>query len=205
MKPLLAAFLILVTVDCPGAATVTGVQVEEFGSFRKTNELGIMPAPRAIAGMANAVNGATLIEKTAEILASRGTSFGLRVSVTGQPDGAVVQLTCRCVHPKFTDPVSGRSSTVEEWNSQPIIGRAAYIGYTFDNSWELVPGKWTIQISYGATLVARKEFNVTVAAHASNQTLELTATRRTTLFSMTSTLLPAAMRAHARGSSSCSR
>ena len=182
MKPLLAALLILVTIDCPGAATVTGVHVMEFGSFRKTIQLGIMPAPRSITGMANAVNGATLIEKTAEIHASKGTSFGLRVTVTGQPVGAVVQLACRCVHPKFTDPVSGRSSTVEEWNSQPIIGRAAYIGYTFDNLWELVPGKWTIQIFYGATLVARQEFNVTVAAHASNRAMERTADRRTLHF-----------------------
>ena len=168
MKHLLPALLILVTLDCAGAAKITDVQVVEFGRFRKTDAAGIMPAPRSITGLANAVNAATLIEKTTEIHATKGTSFGLHVRVIGQPDGAVLQFTCRCVHPKFTDPISGRSSTVEEWNSRAAIGREVYIGYSFDNSWELVPGKWTIQIFYGATLVAQKEFNVTFAAQAPN-------------------------------------
>jgi hypothetical protein len=44
-----------------------------------------------------------------------------------------------------------------------------------------------------------------VGSHWPNPASELTATRRTTSFSMTSTLLPAAQRAVARSSSSCSR
>jgi hypothetical protein len=178
MKLLLAGSLILVTIDCLRAGIVTDVQVVEFGSFRKTNR-GLYTAPRSIRGMANSVNGATLIERTTEIHASKGTSFGLRVRVTGQPDSTAARFTCRCIHPKFTDPASGRSSTVEEWESQAIIGGIAYVGYAFDNSWELVPGKWTIQIFYGATRVARKEFDVIPAAAASNQSVELTAIRCT--------------------------
>lgn len=173
MKSLVTALLLLATVDGAGAATITDVQVVEFGSYRRTNQ-GYHAAPRTITGKTNAVSDATLIEKTTEIHASKGTSFGLGYMVLGQPDGAVVQFTCRCIHPTFTDPVSGRSSTVEEWNSQAIIGRAAHLGYTFDDSWELVPGKWTIQVFYGATLVARKEFNVTLVAPASSQTMKPT-------------------------------
>lgn len=207
MKPLCPISFLLLMAACAAAAPamVTGVQIVEFGTFRKTTNIGLMPAPKSITGMAHAVSGAELTEKTQKIHASKGISFGLRVKITGQPDGAIVQLACRCIHPKFTNPGSGRSSTVEEWISQPIIGRPAYIGYTFDNSWELVPGTWTMQVFYGATLVARKEFDVIASAQASNHASELAETQHTTSFSMASTPSPAAERASGLGNSSCSR
>jgi Domain of unknown function (DUF3859) len=183
MKRLLALLLTLAVVGFVYAQTITDVELVEFGTFRKTRSNGLMSAPNAIAEMEHAVVDAKLIKETTTIPASIGTSFGVRIKVTGDPDGAVVKFTGRCTHPKLSDPVSGRSSTTEEWDCYPVIGRTGYIGYTFDNSWELVPGKWILQVFYGAKLVAKKEFDVTSPEHASNQALERTAARRVFTFS----------------------
>ena len=178
MKPLLVVQLSLAVVGFVYAQTVTGVEVVEFGTFKKTRSNGLMSAPNTIAEMERSVVDAKLISQTTTIPASIGTSFGVRIKVTGDPDGTILKFTGRCTHPKLTDPVSGRSSTTEEWDCHPVIGRSGYIGYTFDNSWELVPGKWILQVFYGATLVAKKEFDVTPPEHASNHLLKPTPNRR---------------------------
>jgi hypothetical protein len=50
------------------------------------------------------------------------------------------------------------------WRSQG--SGDGYIGYTFDNEWELVPGQWTIQILVGSKVMAEKTFNIFVAPSA---------------------------------------
>jgi hypothetical protein len=142
--------------------TVADLQVVEFGTFQKTDERGTMAASGSIRGQAHVVADAVLLERTTDIHATRGTSFGLRISFVGEPSGARVPIRAKCVHPKFTDPATGRSSEVEEWPGTGVMGRSGYVGYTFDNDWELVPGQWTIEVSVGSTLRVEKTFNVSV-------------------------------------------
>ena len=177
MKSLVAALFAFGAITFACAVTITEVQIVEFGTFHKTPSNALMPAPGTIGGMANAVSEVTLIEKTTDIHASVGTSFGLRIKVAGEPGGSVVELTAKCIHPKVSDPTSGRSSTVETWNIYPVIGRdglSGYVGYTFDDPWELVPGKWTIQIFDQFTLLAEKTFDITATGTASNQAMKPT-------------------------------
>jgi hypothetical protein len=208
MKSLIAVLFGFGAVTFAYAVTIAEVQIVEFGPFHKTPSNALMFAPNSITGMSHAVSEATLIEKTTDIHASIGTSFSLRIKIAGEPDGAVVELTAKCIHPKLSDPTSGRSSTVETWNTYPVIGSggsSGYVGFTFDNPWELVPGKWTIQIFDQFTLLAEKAFDVTVTGIASNQALERTVDQAATLLSMTSTLKPPALRAFVSGRSACSR
>jgi len=147
-------------------ATIDDLQVVEFGTFQKTDERGTMAASGSIQGQAHAVVDAVLLEQTSDIHARRGTSFGLRVSFSGNPSGATLPIRAKCLHPKFTDPATGRSSEVEEWPGTGVMGRSGYVGYTFDNDWELVPGQWTIEVSVGSTLRVQKTFNVSVTPNA---------------------------------------
>jgi len=55
---------------------------------------------------------------------------------------------------------------VEEWPGIGVMGRSGYVGYTFDNDWELVPGQWTIEVSVGSTSRVEKTFNVSVPPNA---------------------------------------
>jgi hypothetical protein len=169
------------------SGTVQSVELIEYGTFRKTESHGVMSAPNAISGQMHAVVDAILIERTKQIHAQRGTSFGVRIKLIGEPEGLVVPCTAKCFHPKFTDPATGRSSEMEEWPNYAPIGRAGYIGYTFDNDWEIVPGLWTIQVFIGSQLKAEQSFTV-IAGNASNKALERTATRFAFTFSMSKTL-----------------
>jgi hypothetical protein len=155
-------------------ATMRDLQVVEFGTFRKTDEHGRRAAPATIQGEANAVVDAVFIERTIDIHATRGTSFGLRVNFIGDPPGVPVPIKARCFHPKFTDPATGRSSDVEEWPGTGVTGRSAYVGYTFDNDWELVSGQWTIQVFVGSTFRVEKTFDVS-ATGTPNQAMQRTA------------------------------
>jgi hypothetical protein len=146
--------------------TIDDLQVVEFGTFQKTDERGTVAAWGSIHGQAHAVADAVLFEQTSNIHARQGTSFGLRVSVSGKPSGATVPIRAKCLHPKFTDPAAGRSSEVEEWPGTGVIGLSGYMGYTFDNDWELVPGQWTIEVSVGSTFRVEKTFNVSVTPNA---------------------------------------
>lgn len=163
--PLLLAALVITACHVQ-RATIDDLQVIEFGTFQKTDERGTVAASGSIQGQAHAVVDAVLVEQTSDIHATRGTSFGLRVSFSGNPSGARVAIRAKCLHPKFTDPATGRSSEVEEWPGIGVMGRSGYVGYTFDNDWELVPGQWTIEVSVGSTFRVEKTFNVSVTPNA---------------------------------------
>jgi hypothetical protein len=143
-------------------AEVLDVQLVQFGTFRKTVAQGEIEAPGSVQGKAHAVQDAVLDEQGSEVRVSQGTSFGILVKFIGEPEGAIVPCTAKLLHPKFTDPESGRASEVEEWPCFGTIGRDGYIGYTFDNDWELVPGQWTLQLFVGSKKKIEKTFKITL-------------------------------------------
>jgi hypothetical protein len=143
-------------------AEVLDVQLVQFGTFRKTVAQGEIEAPGSVQGKAHAVQDAVLDEQGSEIRVSQGTSFGILVKFIGGHEGAIVPCTAKLLHPKFTDPESGRTSEVEEWPCFGTTGRNGYIGYTFDNDWELVPGQWTLQLFMESKKKIEKSFKITV-------------------------------------------
>ena len=161
VKPLVATVIAVTLMSCHSQrAPLESVQIVEFGRFQENMSKGSRLAPDAVAGKSNVVVAATLLESTTDIPATAGTSFGVRVKFVGAPAGLVVPCTAKCLHPKLTDPASGRSSKVEQWENFGTLGSDGYIGYSFDNEWELVPGQWTIQILVGSKVMAEKTFNV---------------------------------------------
>ena len=167
MKSLVAMWLLFTSAVCQAQQeALRDVQIVEFGVFSMIDSGGYVGAPNVIAGKSHAGTEASLIESTTDIHAAVGTSFGIRVKFIGEPDGATIPCTAKCLHPKFTDPTSRQSSEVEQWDNVGTIGSAGYIGYTFDNSWELVPGQWTIQIFVGSKLRVEKAFKVIVSGNA---------------------------------------
>jgi hypothetical protein len=165
MKPLVPILFALFLIGCASrSATVRNAQIAAYGTFEKLNSTGIRPAPGSLQGKAETVAAATLVEQTTEIHASAGKSFGVRVRFIGTPAGGAVAFTVKCLHPKLTDPESGRSSESDQWENVGLIGDEGYVGYTFEKDWEMVPGTWTIQIFVGPKLIAEKSFSVTSEA-----------------------------------------
>lgn len=150
MRPFLLGLLLLGLTACDGAKkSPQGMQLLEFGTFKKLASAADVQAPGAISGARHAVSKVALIERTTNIVARSRTSFGFRVRMPDDGNGDVVACRAKCIHPRLTDPSTGHSSEVEEWDTSGLSGQEGYIGYTFDNSWEVVPGPWTIQVFEG--------------------------------------------------------
>ena len=149
------------TTRPPGA-----VEVLEFGIFRKIVSGGDVRVPDTISGIRHEVPRVVLLESTTNIPARIGTSFGFRVKVPAHLSEKNAAYTAQCIHPQLTDPSSGRSGEIEQWNTPGFAGNVGYVGYTLDHEWELVPGSWTIQLFAGSKLVAERTFRVYVKPSA---------------------------------------
>ena len=161
MKALLVASLLLGLGTCTAQTNPSdGVELLEFGIFKKISSLDDLHDSGTISGIRHAVAKAKLIEETTSIPARIGTSFGFRVKYPGQATGAIVRCTAKCLHPRLTDPSTGRSSEVEQWDISSLSGSEEYIGYTLDHAWELIPGEWKIQLWLGPKLMIEKTFTV---------------------------------------------
>jgi hypothetical protein len=136
------------------------VELVEFGIFKKISSGDDFHDSGTISGRRHAVAKAVLVEATTKIPARIGTSFGFRVRYRGPSPGALVHCTAKCVHPKLTDPSSGRTGEVDEWDVSSLSGREDYVGYTLDNAWELVPGEWRMQLWVGPKLMVEKTFTL---------------------------------------------
>lgn len=178
LKIFLPVIAILALTDIASAGSVTSAEVIEYGVFDKIGSVGRTKVNGVLSGQIDEVTEARIKEQTSTIVAALGTSFGIRVKLTGSPTGEMINCSVRVIHPKLTNPKSSQASERDEWPSQRRIGYPMRVGYTFDHPWELVPGKWTIQIIYESKVVAEKTFDVVLPGQASNQSVELTAARR---------------------------
>src|ERR1700737_2909799 len=156
MKTLIVASLLICLLRCNAQTSASeSVQVLGFGTFKTKSsyDTGAVSGRRRVAE-------ALLVEFTTKVPAQIGTSFGFRVGYRGHSAGAPVHCTAKCFHPKLTDPTSGRTSEVEQWDASSISGREQYIGYTLDHAWELVPGEWKMQLWVGPKLMFEKTFTL---------------------------------------------
>jgi hypothetical protein len=158
----LAAILLIVASTSAYAQKVTGAEIIDYGILKKIKSEGVLDAPDSVTGKANNVIASQLVQSTATVKATVGTTFGIFVKLVGEPNGTVITSHFRCIHPKLTDPVSGRSSESDAWESPRPIGTPRYVSYTFDHEWELVSGKWTIQVLQDGRVIAEKTFDVVV-------------------------------------------
>jgi hypothetical protein len=100
---------------------------------------------------------------TTNVPAQIGVRFGFEYKLVGKPAGKTFSLKKVTVFP----PEGLRSPTV----AQPLqhsdttvtakLGEKTYVGYRFDDPWELVPGPWRIELWDGDRKVAEQAFTVT--------------------------------------------
>ena len=96
------------------------------------------------------------------IEAQLGTRFGVQLIISGAW-GSIVPLATRVTHPEIRNPENGQATTVDQWSSPMNSRIPRYAGWSFDKPWELVPGRWRIEIlDAGHTVLAAQDFMVTV-------------------------------------------
>ena len=127
------------------------------------NEARTVSSTRPRDGSISTVHDAQLIEKTRNVPAKLGVRFGFRHVVVGKPKGANVTLRKIVTFPPggLHNPASKEAVSRWEGNIARILsGKPNYTDYAFDDPWELVPGRWTIELWDGDRKLASQSFNV---------------------------------------------
>ena len=161
-----AAFLVILAFAAAAPAPVLaadepGAKILSYGRFetRRTGE--IEKSDRTASGELQSVDAHRLVQQTEEIVGQLGNSFGLDLRLENFPPGPAM-LTIRTIHPPITNPNTGRTMTVSEYD-WAVSGREnVYFGYTFDHGWEIAEGVWTKQIVYRGRVIAEKKFKIIV-------------------------------------------
>lgn len=164
MRLLLGLLLGLTAMSAAAAddVTVSGVDVVGKGIYQVT--VGdIVADPEAPTGEAATPLTFALIEATASIPARIGIEFGAEYRVLGNPDGADVTLDIVTLYPApgLADPRLAEPIRENRFQRTKKIGEVEYVGYSFEDDWEMVAGTWTFQIWYDGRKLFDESFTVT--------------------------------------------
>ncbi|MBF0187109.1 MAG: DUF3859 domain-containing protein [Magnetococcales bacterium] len=147
---------------CSGSALaggVTSITIVDFGIYSgkvapaNTSDVSDQPKKELLY--------ATLKRRTDGIPAKLKTEFGVEYVALGEDSsdvGTRATIDLKITHPPIKDPETGEVSSGGSWNKKIILGDRTYSGYGLDTPWELVPGIWTLEISYKGKLMATQRF-----------------------------------------------
>jgi hypothetical protein len=156
---LLVFLLGVAGVEAQGSNVV--IEIVEEGIYQ-AEITGRVATPNVTTGAINQVKDATLLRQTKDVPAEAGLTFGFRYRVTGsnQGDPVTLKMVTRFPPQGLRDP--GRQTThfVNEYKSERVVGETALRTYTFDYSWEVVTGDWTLEIWLGDQKLAERTFHV---------------------------------------------
>ena len=140
------------------AQQVKDVDVVWVGTYRIAETKAVVD-PTAPTGFRYVAQGIEPVQQTQRIPAMIGTRFGLAYVLKGEPEGTVVPVQAFWRFPaKGLNNPETRTTTFE-WKTPELQCRLeqkpfCLMGYPLQHPWELVPGKWTIEIwAEGAKLV----------------------------------------------------
>ena len=164
MRSTLLAAMLLTAVHAAEAEDVRVDRIDIVGKGIYAVTVGVeTPDPNAPAGTITAPGTAALIEATTAIPGRLGVEFGLQYVVSGEPAGVDVPLDILLTYPApgLVDPADPEPITETRFSRMKKIGDTVYLGYGFQNDWEIVPGSWTFAISFDGRKLAEQSFTVT--------------------------------------------
>lgn len=121
-----------------------------------------IPEATAPTGAIEPATNFTNIETTEEVPARIGVEFGLEYQIAGEPEGADVTLEFLVTYSDagIADSESPMPLRETRYELPKPIGEPVYLGYGFENDWELVPGRWTFEIWHDGRQLAEEHFSV---------------------------------------------
>jgi len=161
-------YLLMLLICC---LTARGALAQSAGNYRlDVVAYGIIsgtdgvPVGVGSSGLVHREGGLSgVIQTTTRIPACIGTKFGFVFSIVGVPVGTRVHLSRLDKFPPPGLHMPGTFVPIHEdrFVYDVIAGtRRKAIDYSFDHSWELVPGEWTFELRDGYRLLASKTFTV---------------------------------------------
>jgi hypothetical protein len=158
------AALLLATPFAANAGEVRVERIDVLDAGIYTVVTGAETAdPNAPGGTIAAPVTATLVDATTGVPGRVGLEFGLRYVIVGEPAEAEVPLDFVIIYPPpgLTDPAAAEPLRESRYARQKQIGETLYLGYGFENDWEIVPGEWSFEIWHEGRRLASRSFTVT--------------------------------------------
>jgi hypothetical protein len=153
--------LLLLTAGTAPAQTpqVERLDITEYGTYTLDREVKGKDARGIQQGSGSNVRHA---ETKRTVPAQTGTTFGFRYTVVGKPDGAMVNLRKIIIFPSpgLQPSSSAKRVLQDEFAVQAQIGQENYELYTLEDSFELVPGTWQIEMWQGSRKLATETFRL---------------------------------------------
>ncbi len=97
-----------------------------------------------------------------DIPAKLGTIIGAEVTIVGAPRRGKVPLKVvwRYPEPGLTNPETKVTKTMDEYSDTQLVGEKFPVFWGLTQDWHLVPGTWTLEISYGDRRLVTQQFQV---------------------------------------------
>ena len=141
-------------------AKVEGAAISQYGVY-DMNAASVEVAPQTAAGKVRAARGLPRWAGSPnKIPRVKGTSFGYAFVVGGQPKGSPVDVKVIVEHPPFHNPGAAGQSARESWTQTVGVGMPSFVGFSLDEDWEMVAGRWIVRVYRGPRVLTEKEFVV---------------------------------------------
>ena len=160
MAALLGACMFMVAAPAI-AAVEPSVAIVGFGRYETQIAGKPEKAERTASGVVQPVDGHRLIEKTDLVVGQLGNTFGIEIKLENFPPGSAA-LVVRTHHPPLTNPTTGKTTTVSEYDWTSATHENTFFCFSFDAGWEIAEGMWTMQILYEGKVIAEKKFKIIV-------------------------------------------
>ena len=143
------------------AAEVYGIEIFDYGIYTAVVKKEIKDK-NLVGGGFSKINQIRFVERTTKIPATQNLTFGFQYLIKGRPQGGKIKIRKTTIFPTagLKNPKTGKTGYKNEVDLTAKIGEKVCEGYRFDEKWEMVPGKWTIQLWYKGRKLAEERFNV---------------------------------------------
>ena len=146
-------------IDNSIAAEVYGAQIVDYGVYVTDD----VKTEKTDYGTHAVSKVEKLIKQTDRVPAETGKTFGFRYKISGKPKGVRVELIVKVVIPQpgLTNPETGKTFHDLTLPRKRIkIGIIHHEVLIFEKEWDLVPGKWKIQLWHEGKKLTEKIFTV---------------------------------------------
>ena len=158
--PAYILFMLSFTLNCATSNNQTNskldFQIIDYGIV-ESETCSIEQQDKTSQGYITKSRNIKLVDKTLKIPARIGTKFGI-VYIVNSKENISSNVLIKVKHPIFTKVNTGNNKIIEEWNCKFVTNKAQYSGYIFEHDYELVPGKWIIEVWYKNIKYIEKSF-----------------------------------------------
>lgn len=161
MKHLFAVFCMLLFAAPVHAqeVRVDGIEIVRFGIY----ELEVASTRRDTDGvLQHVIRDWQLIDSTTSIPMRLGVTFGIEYRLIGEPRGerVAVRRAYRFPRPGARPPGASAPLSMSSTPSRVTVNGTALATYTLEEPWELLSGRWVVEIWHGDRKLGEQAFTL---------------------------------------------